>query len=65
MAASSVGAEASLPFMTMEEVKRECEKGRILIVIDGLVCDVTSYTVDHPGGPEVHTEHAGTDASKE
>ena len=34
-------------------------------IIHGKVYDVTEFLDDHPGGPEIMKEHAGTDATEE
>lgn len=35
-----------------------------MIIIDNVVCDVTHFLLDHPGGIEVLFDNAGKDASK-
>ncbi|OXU17131.1 hypothetical protein TSAR_003517 [Trichomalopsis sarcophagae] len=51
---------------TLEEVaKRTGENGsRCWIILWGNVYDVTDYLDQHPGGGELISEFAGTDASK-
>ena len=39
------------------------ERGRVALIVDGVVYDVTAYLPDHPGDPEVLAAAAGQDAS--
>ena len=54
---------------TPDEVKRANDDlkkagGGIIFSINGKVYDVSKFVHDHPGGPHILQEHAGTDASQ-
>lgn len=57
--ASAAPAEAALPEMTLEEVKKHASEKDCFIVVDGLVCDVTEYLPNHPGSMEQLLDVAG------
>ena len=42
-----------LPAMSPEDVRAARDTGRFLIVVDGLVHDVTKFIPEHPGGESV------------
>ena len=50
---------------TIEEVSTHNERGDCWIIIDGVVCDVTSFLGRHPGGEMTITRCAGEDATNE
>ncbi|KAK7428253.1 hypothetical protein QQZ08_005150 [Neonectria magnoliae] len=50
---------------TLKQVAEHNSKENAWLIIHGQVYDVTKYQADHPGGAEVLTEAAGTDASNE
>eukprot|EP00499_Haloplacidia_sp_CaronLabIsolate_P007917 CAMPEP_0196782072 /NCGR_PEP_ID=MMETSP1104-20130614/10637_1 /TAXON_ID=33652 /ORGANISM="Cafeteria sp., Strain Caron Lab Isolate" /LENGTH=129 /DNA_ID=CAMNT_0042152303 /DNA_START=8 /DNA_END=397 /DNA_ORIENTATION=+ len=49
----------------LEQVAEHSKPDDCWLVIDGLVYDVTKFLDNHPGGPEIVTDHAGTDATEE
>ena len=57
--ASASPAEAPLPEMTLEEVKKHASEKDCFIAVDGLVCDVTEYLPNHPGSMEQLLDVAG------
>lgn len=57
--ASAAPAEATLPEMTLEEVKKHASETDCFIAVDGLVCDVTEYLPNHPGSMEQLLDVAG------
>ncbi|KAH6951893.1 hypothetical protein DER45DRAFT_587560 [Fusarium avenaceum] len=50
---------------TIKEVAEHNSPQDAWLIIHGQVYDVTKYVPDHPGGPDVLTEAAGTDASED
>jgi len=44
-------------------VKRACEQGSSLIVVDGIVHDVANFIDDHPGGKALIQAYLGKDAT--
>jgi len=58
------GPQSSLlPKMTRSDVDAEVRAGNLLVIIEGLVYDVSSYAAMHPGGAKVLTAYAGKDAT--
>jgi len=56
-------SEVELPMMTLQEVKDQ--KGeKILIIINDIVHDVTSFKDLHPGGAKYFLMYSGLDASE-
>ncbi|KAI2717411.1 hypothetical protein CBS147332_4291 [Penicillium roqueforti] len=55
--------KVELPEYTLKDVAAHNTKGDTWMVIHGQVFDLTKYLHDHPGGPEVLLEVAGTDAT--
>ena len=53
-----------LPPMTLSDVRRRTEEGASLIIIDGLVADVTEFLPEHPGGEAIIKAYLGKDATK-
>lgn len=53
-------------FFTLKEVATRNGKDSklIWIIIKDSVYDVTNYVDNHPGGPELVTEYAGSDCTK-
>lgn len=54
---------ASLPVQTWAQITQRTEKGEQLIVIDGLVHDVSKFIKDHPGGIKILKQRLGKDAT--
>jgi len=54
---------ATLPEFTMKQVEQDCAKGANLIVINGIVHDVTQFAAEHPGGQAFIKTKLGMDAS--
>lgn len=54
---------AKLPRLTKKEVEQRAKAGELLVIVDGLVYDVSSYVNDHPGGAKLLKAYAGRDAS--
>jgi stearoyl-CoA desaturase (delta-9 desaturase) len=50
--------------MTTADVRRRAEEGASLIIIDGLVHDVTEFLPEHPGGEAILKTYFGKDATK-
>lgn len=50
---------------TMAEVAKGRSDDNLLIVIDGIVFDVTKFIDEHPGGPKILKRVSGKDASKQ
>lgn len=46
-----------------EELKNQCSNGKIWVVINGKVYDLTDFINIHPGGPAIIKKYAGKDAS--
>jgi len=53
----------TLPAMSTEEMNKRIAKGRMLVVIDALVHDVTSFAHEHPGGQLLIEQAVGQDAT--
>mmetsp|Transcript_2329 Transcript_2329/g.8288 ORF Transcript_2329/g.8288 Transcript_2329/m.8288 type:complete len:82 (+) Transcript_2329:42-287(+) len=49
---------------TMEQVAAHDKPEDMWLVIEGKVYDVTDFADEHPGGPELLEEEAGTDATE-
>ncbi|GJQ09351.1 hypothetical protein GpartN1_g1142.t1 [Galdieria partita] len=54
----------SLPEMTWKDIETQVEKGLYLVVIDGLVYNVTDFLPSHPGGRKILEFWNGRDASR-
>ncbi len=58
-------ATNQLKDITREELEQHDEKSKKQwILVDGLVCDITEYKFEHPGGEDIMLEHAGADATE-
>jgi stearoyl-CoA desaturase (delta-9 desaturase) len=53
----------SLPVWTWEDIKRKNEMSSSLVVVDGLVHDVSNFILDHPGGVQLIQCAIGKDAT--
>ncbi|CAI7583433.1 unnamed protein product [Penicillium bialowiezense] len=53
-----------LPWMSLDEYKRDSRLGRRLLLIDSIIYDVNSFVEHHPGGAEIISSNIGTDASR-
>jgi fatty acid desaturase/predicted heme/steroid binding protein len=62
-APSKAKGKAGLPKMTLQEVAKQSEAGRALLVIHSKVYDVTDYLARHPGGELVLSHLKGTDCT--
>lgn len=51
-------------YYTRQQVSERNLKDNASIIIDNVVYDVSSFLEDHPGGPEVLLNNAGSDASR-
>ncbi|TPX06913.1 uncharacterized protein E0L32_011137 [Thyridium curvatum] len=49
--------------LSAQEVQKHNNPDDLWIAVDGNVYDMTEFTPDHPGGPEIILRHAGGDAS--
>merc|ERR1740130_2172034 len=49
---------------SMEEVKLHNKEEDMWMVVYGEVYDVTAFSDDHPGGPEILSENSGIDATE-
>ncbi|KAF2468212.1 fumarate reductase-like protein [Lindgomyces ingoldianus] len=50
---------------TLEEVAKHNKKDDLWIAVKGIVMDLTSWTDEHPGGPQALFSHMGKDATEE
>jgi len=50
---------------TMDEVKKHSTMEDLWVVIHGKIYNATPFLDDHPGGPEILKENAGTDVTEE
>lgn len=50
---------------TRKEVAKLGSDDYVIIIIDGLVYDVTSFLEEHPGGADILKSLAGRDASQQ
>lgn len=50
---------------TLEDVGKHNKKGDIWVTVNGLVIDLSTFTMEHPGGEMVMLAFAGKDASSE
>jgi predicted heme/steroid binding protein len=48
---------------TMEEIAKHNTKEDTWVLINGVVCDVTKFKNEHPGGVDIIMQNAGTDVS--
>ncbi|KAI9598625.1 cytochrome b5-like heme/steroid binding domain-containing protein [Syncephalis fuscata] len=46
------------------DIKRHNDSGKLLIIIDGRVYDLTEFANDHPGGDDILREHTNMDATE-
>jgi len=53
----------SLPVMEWEDYTEQCQNGRDLIAVAGVVHDVTAFVKDHPGGRAMIRSGIGKDAT--
>jgi cytochrome b involved in lipid metabolism len=51
--------------VTVAEMKSHSLPGDIWVAVDGMVCDVSEFTANHPGGADVLLQHAGQDVSEQ
>ncbi|XP_026477648.1 cytochrome b5-like [Ctenocephalides felis] len=56
---------SNLKSYTIDEVKKHNTAESLWIAIHNKVYDVTAYKEEHPGGPEILLDNAGTDGTKE
>ncbi|KAL2831976.1 hypothetical protein BJY01DRAFT_239919 [Aspergillus pseudoustus] len=54
----------ALPVMSWEEYQRQARTGCNLLVINGLVHDVSHFITEHPGGPKILASMIGDDATQ-
>jgi len=52
-----------LPVMTEKELQQQIDDGRLLVVLHGLVLDVTEFQDEHPGGRKILRAYKGLDAT--
>lgn len=55
---------SNLPEMQWNEFREQAAGGRSLLVIHGVVYDVSDFMADHPGGPALVQQFIGEDATK-
>eukprot|EP01083_Nonionella_stella_P289221 984276_1 len=55
---------SQLPKWTMSDVKRRVGEGELLVIINDVIHDVTTYEDTHPGGPTWFRSFAGKDATQ-
>jgi cytochrome b involved in lipid metabolism len=51
--------------MSLEEVGKHTSVNDCWVLLHGVVYDVSKYLDEHPGGPEIIQDVAGTDATEE
>lgn len=61
---STEAVRAHLPTFTWEEVARQAASGKVWVVIDGGVYDLTTFLESHPGGQGILREYIGRDATE-
>lgn len=54
----------SLPVWSWEDIKRKNDTGSMLVVVNGLIHDVSHFLPDHPGGVMLLKDAIGKDATK-
>jgi stearoyl-CoA desaturase (delta-9 desaturase) len=52
-----------LPVMEFDDFQEECKNGRALVLIAGVVHDITSFINEHPGGKAMINSGIGKDAT--
>jgi len=57
------GPVAALPPMTWELIQRRVREGQMLVVIEGLIHDVSDFAEEHPGGLALLQGAVGQDAT--
>src|ERR1700761_7468928 len=62
---SSVKKSYTWRTYTADEVAQHSSSDSMWVIIHGRVYDVHAFLEDHPGGPEILTQHAGKDATQE
>lgn len=53
-----------LPEYTLDQVNKHNNEGTSWVVIEGYVCDITTFLPEHPGGREIMLAHLGSDATE-
>ena len=51
-----------VPFLSRQDVDRLIQEGRLILIINGQVCEIPK-TFSHPGGRSVLEQHSGSDVS--
>lgn len=54
-----------LPSISRAEVARHCHPNDCWVIIDGKVCDLSKYLLQHPGGPKILLDKAGRDCTQD
>ncbi|GJD09623.1 Cytochrome B5 isoform D [Galdieria sulphuraria] len=55
----------SLPYYSLEEVRKHCSRSDAWIVVKGKVYAVTPFLDDHPGGEDAILKVSGKDATED
>jgi len=55
---------SQLEVLSWAQIKQRIEKGQLLVVIQNIIHDVTSFINHHPGGKAILKGAVGTDATK-
>ena len=55
---------AAKPVYTLEDAAKHNKPDDMWLVIHGKIYDVTKFREDHPGGPEILADNAGTDCTE-
>eukprot|EP00933_Yihiella_yeosuensis_P058495 TRINITY_DN5900_c0_g1_i1.p1 TRINITY_DN5900_c0_g1~~TRINITY_DN5900_c0_g1_i1.p1 ORF type:complete len:1007 (-),score=175.97 TRINITY_DN5900_c0_g1_i1:120-3140(-) len=50
--------------ITLKEMSEHTTVASLWLSVDGVVCDLTDFTMLHPGGPDILLQHAGTETSE-
>jgi len=57
------GPTAGLPPLSRDDIKRKIREGNQLVIVDGLVHDVSNFIDEHPGGVALLRSAVGRDAT--
>lgn len=56
--------DSKLPVYTLEEVSKHNTIDDCWVILHGFVCNITNYLPNHPGGPKLVLQYAGSDATE-
>lgn len=58
------GVEKILKKITKPYFLEMKDKGRMVVIVDGKIYDLTDFYANHPGGPQIIEDHKGLDATE-